>query len=266
MSRINRGLIFGILGLFFLVSCKKENAFILEGVWSSDDPQITYQLNFIDDENIEATIQDLMGGKTVKGTYEISGDVINIAVGDGDVIAPITAKITQGKLVVPWEIYSKGETTDSELSLSKNNIKAEEPIVWGESNNGLILGIQAKKSEWTTKETAEFTVYLKNEGKTPVAIPLFFFGLSTLKLEIFNEKGEQVFFMKENLSIELGEPITLSPKQILSTSQQVILSKETWDGSIGKFKVLAIYDTTNFKKSNIWSGKCQTKGMVFTVK
>ena len=149
---------------------------------------------------------------------------------------------------------------------SENIKMTEQPIIWGESRNGLVLGIQGKKSEWVTDETAEFTVHLKNEGKTTINLPFFFFGLSALQLDILNDKGESISFMKENLSTEVGESISISPKKIISTSQQVVLSKENWEGSTGNYQVIATYDTTDYKNANVLSSKWKTETLVFTVK
>ena len=144
--------------------------------------------------------------------------------------------------------------------------KPKESVIWGEPENGLILGIEAKKSEWKTDETAEFTVYLKNVGKEEVYIPMFFFGLSALELKVVNDKEESINFMKVQLSHHLGDPLLLKPNQILSATQTVGLNEKEWEGSTGKYQVTAIYDTTNFKDDKLWKERCTSGTFGFIVK
>lgn len=149
-------------------------------------------------------------------------------------------------------------------------------IAWGEQVNGLRLGLTLNRSDFQKGEIVEFTAYLKNDGKASTNIPGFFFGLEIPAIRIYDADGNEIGFVKENLEIHIGSDTAIRPGDILAAKQTITLNKTMWEGDVGTYRVIAVYDTRSqlwgnrqdlqTKPRNYWIGTCESAEVSLTVK
>jgi hypothetical protein len=152
----------------------------------------------------------------------------------------------------------------------------EEPsISWGDAANGLILGLSCSRQELQVDDTAEFSIYLNNEGNTPWHVPGLFIGLEIPAIAVYDAVGHEVRFRQAVLEIDIGSGAIIQAGQMISTTQSISLSKKGWEGGVGKHRAKAVYDTRdlqwgerrdlNTNPLGYWIGICQSGDVLFNV-
>jgi hypothetical protein len=152
----------------------------------------------------------------------------------------------------------------------------EEPsISWGDTVNGLALGLSCSGQELQVDGTAEFAIYLKNEGEAPWHIPGLFVGLEIPAIGVYDAVGQEVRFRHVVLEIDIGSGQIIQPGHVMSTTQSIALSNKGWEGGVGSHRAKAVYDTRalewgarqdlNASPMDYWVGICQSGDVLFNV-
>jgi hypothetical protein len=152
----------------------------------------------------------------------------------------------------------------------------EEPnISWGDAVDGLVLGLRCSRQALQVDETAEFTIYLKNQGDIPWHIPGLFVGLEIPAIGVNDALGQEVRFRQAVLEIDIGSGAIIQPGQMISTTQSITLSRKGWAGGVGTHRARAVYDTRatqwgerqdlNASPRGYWIGICQSGDVLFNV-